>query len=248
MSKKSAELSRSERARLELERQAADSRRRRLMIAVGVGLLVVAAVVAGYIFTSSSDETGKATSDVPSGLVDGWAVPVGDPEAPMTVTIYEDPQCPVCAAFEAASRDKLDEAVAAGRVKVEYRIVSFLDEASQNNYSSRATNALLVVFETAGAEVFKAYHDTLYSQQPPEGSAGPENAELIDLAVEAGADRDEITQAIEDDVYHQWALNAADEMSKNGVNGTPTVLIDGKMIEPGDPKAALQKLLAALEG
>ena len=33
---------------------------------------------------------------------------------------------------------------------------------------------------------------------------------------------------IEDKVFEQCVVNATDQMSKDGVNGTPTVLIDGE--------------------
>jgi protein-disulfide isomerase len=247
MSKKSAELSRTQRARAEIERQQAADRRRTWVIGGVIALLVLVAVGVGYALTSSNDETGKATADVPGGLSGDWTITVGDESAPTTVTIYEDPQCPICAQFEALSGDQLEKAVEDGRVKVDYRIVSFLDPHSANAYSSRAANALYVVNETSGADVFKAFHDLLYQRQPDEDTAGPDNATLVDWAVEAGADRAAVTQGIEDDVYHQYVVDTADQMSKDGVSGTPTVFIDGKVVGQGNPQEALQALLDKLK-
>ena len=79
-------------------------------------------------------------------------------------------------------------AIADGKVKVEYRIVSFLDDASENEYSSRAANALYVVADTAGPDAFAKFHTLLYENQPAEGTAGPDDDQLIAWAVEAGAD------------------------------------------------------------
>jgi protein-disulfide isomerase len=247
MSKKSAELSRTERARAEIERQQAADRRRNWIVGGIVALLVVVVVVVGFVLTSSKDETGKTPAAVPGGLSSAWTITVGDPQAPTTVTIYEDPQCPICAQFEAMSGDALEKAVEDGRVKVDYRIVSFLDGASTNEYSSRAANALMVVNETSGGDVFKAYHDLLYQRQPAEKTAGPSNATLIDWAVEAGADRAAVTPGIEDDVYHQYVIDAADQMSKEGITGTPTIKIDGEIVGRGNPQEALQILLAKLK-
>ena len=75
--------------------------------------------------------------------------------------------------FEDAVGDQLATAIEAGEVRVEYRIVSFLDGASPNAYSSRAANALMAVQDTAGPEAFAALHDTLFANQPEEGTAGP---------------------------------------------------------------------------
>ena len=58
---------------------------------------------------------------------------------------YEDPQCPICQQFEAAVGEQVQTAIADGKVQVDYHIVSFLDDASENEYSSRAANALYVV-------------------------------------------------------------------------------------------------------
>jgi protein-disulfide isomerase len=247
MSKKSAELSRTQRARAEIERQEAAARRRNWVVGGVVALLVLVVVGVGYALTSSQDETGKTTAAVPTGLSGDGGVVVGASDAPTSITIYEDPQCPICAQFEAMSGDQVDQAIQDGRVVVEYRIVSFLDHASTNEFSSRAANALMVVNAESGSDVFKAYHDLIYQRQPDENTAGPSNDTLIDWAVEAGADRAAVTPGIQDDVYHQFVIDAADQMSKNGVTGTPTVFIDGKVVGQGNPQEALQALLDKLK-
>jgi protein-disulfide isomerase len=131
--------------------------------------------------------------------------------------------------------------VDAGKVKVEYRMVSFLDRASQNEYSSRAANAAMVVLDTAGVDAFWTFHDLLYSNQPAEGTAGPDDDQLVALAVQAGADENEVSDPIRAGQFDQWVVNATDQMSKNGVTGTPTVLIDGERAgeTAGDSLAAV---------
>jgi protein-disulfide isomerase len=158
---------------------------------------------------------------------------------------YEDPQCPICQQFEAQVGDKVAAAIDDGKVKVEYHIVSFLDRASKNQYSSRAANALYVVADTAGPEVFKKFHDLLYQNQPAENSAGPDDDQLIQWAVQAGADESAVSAKIKDDVYGQWITNATDQMSKDGVNGTPGVFIDGQL-QP-DPGTAVSAVLQAVK-
>ena len=227
--------------------QARAERTRRWAI-VGVVAVVVALIIGGAVWFAGQDPTGQSTSTssstaggTPSGA-DGFGVVVGQSDAPTKAVIYEDFQCPVCKAFEDASSKQVNEGIANGKVQVEYRIVSFLDSASENQYSSRAANAAAAVLDTAGVEAFKTFHDTLYANQPEEGTAGPENDQLIDWAVEAGADRAQVTPAIEQGAFDQWVVDATDAMSKNGVTGTPTIVIDGQKL---DPQEGLQKLLAA---
>lgn len=214
--------------------------RRRGMLVVGAGVLI-AALLIGLVtwFLATRDTTGSGGGSTPqSQAVDGYSVVVGEQDAPKTVTVYEDLQCPACAQLEAAVGDTLSQGIEDGSIKVEYRLISFLDGASSNQYSSRAMNSSLVVLEEAGLESFREFHDALYARQPAEGGAGFTDDELIDIAVEAGAEEAAVRPGIEDKIYDQWIKDATDQSSKDGVTGTPTVEIDGERVE-GDPVQAI---------
>lgn len=230
MSKKSAAQSKAERAAA-VRREQESRERRRQFLSVGAVVAVLAViVVGGFLVQSQRDTTGEVASTVPSG-VEGYGVVVGDPDAETTVTIYEDLQCPACAALEDQMGDEINAAIAAGRVNVDYRLVSFLDDASTNDYSSRALNASLVVLDAAGVEAFKEFHDVLFANQPAEGGPGPTDDQLIEYAVEAGASESEIRGPVEDKVYDQWIRNATDQMSQDGVSGTPTLRVGDEDID-----------------
>ncbi len=251
MSKKNADRSRAERAAEAVRAQQAGERRRRF-IAIGSVVAVIALLIGGgFVLQNMRDTTGDAPATAPSiaaapdgdgtpSDLKGYGIFIGEPDAPKTVTIYEDLQCPACANFEAAVGDGLKEKVDAGDLRVEYRMISFLDGQSSNEYSSRALNAALVVLDTAGLDAFRAFHDDLYANQPPEGGPGPEDEQLITRAVAAGADEDTIRKPIEDKVFAQWIKNATDQMSKDGYTSTPTVLIDGKEAKQEDVLALVQ--------
>ena len=235
-----------ERAAAALRAQEAAERRRRFVI---VGAVVaVLAIIGGltWFAISRSDTSGEAvtTSGTP-GNTDGYAVVVGDADAPVTMKFYEDPQCPICQQFESAVGPKVEQAIADGKLKVAYHVVSFLDRASANDYSSRAANALYVVADAAGPEVFAKFHQLLYENQPPENSAGPDDNQLIEWAVQAGADESDVRVGIKDKVYEQFVTNATDQMSKDGVNGTPGVFVDGQL-QP-DPGTAVSAVLEAIK-
>ncbi|MFZ2503435.1 MAG: thioredoxin domain-containing protein [Nocardioides sp.] len=238
-----SQRNKSERAAALLAEQQRKERARQFAIIGGVAAVVLLIGVLTWL-AMSRDTTGGTVATNPGGTTD-YAVVVGDADAPTTVTIYEDMQCPVCAQFEAGVADQLAAAVDAGKVKVEYRIVSFLDRASTNEYSSRAANAAFAVSDQAGEKAFQAFHDLLFANQPAENGPGHEDAQLIAYAVEAGADEASITPLIEDKAFEQYIVNATDQMSKNKVTGTPTVFIDGKRIE-GSPQDAVDAVLAAI--
>jgi protein-disulfide isomerase len=228
MANKTRQQSKSERARaLMLEQQRRERRRNLLVVgAVVVAIAIIAVVM--VIVQSKSDTTGQAASHTPSNLTGTYSVTIGKSSAPHTLKLYEDFQCPICQGFEKAVGQQIRDGIAGGKIKVDYHMVSFLDRESTTNYSSRALNAGMAVLSTAGPDAFLKFHQIAYDNQPPEGSAGVPDSTLIQWAVQAGADESKVKPLIDGNVYHQWIVNATDQMSKDGVTGTPTVFIDGQ--------------------
>lgn len=246
MSKKNRADSRSERAAAALAAQRHQEQRRRTLVVGGIVVVVLVVVVAVIFGISSGKDTSGRSAAVPAGVTDTYTVAVGDASAPHTVAVYEDFQCPICREFEAATRDRLRAAVDAGKIRLEYHMVSFLDRASTTDYSSRALNAAAVVLDTSGVDTFLKFHDLLYAHQPEEGSAGLTDQQLTSYAVDAGADEGEVKPGIDSEEFHQWTVNATDQMSKDGVNGTPTVFVDGKMQSGTGLQASIDYALGAI--
>jgi protein-disulfide isomerase len=236
-----------ERAAVALRAQQASERRRQFAMVGSV--LAVLVIIGGltWFAINRGDPTGEpvSASGTPANT-DGYGVLVGDAAAPTTLTFYEDPQCPVCKEFEQTVGEQVTQGIADGKIQVNYHIISFLDRASKNEYSSRAANALYVVADTAGPDVFKKFHDLLYANQPEEGTAGPDDDQLVQYAVQAGADEAAVRQKIEDNVFAQWVVNATDQSSKDGVNGTPSVAVNGELVT-GTPQDALNAVLDAVK-
>ncbi|HEY3530848.1 MAG TPA: thioredoxin domain-containing protein [Nocardioides sp.] len=222
-------LSKSERAQALMRQQQRRERRRNLLVvgSVVLAVLIIAAVL--FFVQSKSDTTGKSVtaSGTPKNLSGQYDVVIGKSSAPHTIKLYEDLQCPICQEFEKAAGDQVRSAIADGKVKVDYHMVAFLDRESSTNYSSRALNAAMAVLSTAGPQGFLKFHEIAYDNQPAEGSAGVPDSTLVDWAVQAGADKAKVTPLIDGNVYHQWVVNATDQMSKDKVTGTPTIFIDG---------------------
>lgn len=217
-------------------------RRRRTAVVTAVGVAVLAVIlVIGYIVQSGRD-TSTTAGTPPTGAV-GYAIPAGPATAPVKVAVYEDFLCPYCGDFESATRTALQDAVDSGKVQVQYHVLSFLDDQTSTQYSSRAANALAVVLDTSGPKVAKSFHDLLFENQPAEGSAGLSDSRLTALAVQAGARESAVAAGIKDGTFAQWVKNVNDRASKDGVNSTPTVKIDGKKVE----FKTIDELVAAVE-
>ena len=212
-------------------RAAARGRQRTVVGAVVAAVLLVVAVVV-VIAVQTSRTSTSASAAVPPNTVDGGTVVVvGSADAPVTVDLYEDFQCPNCKAFEDAAGSTLAQLVAAGTVQVHHHGMAFLDTHANDNYSTRALNAAAVVVGAAGTDAFQTFSDLLFANQPDESGSGLTDDQLIAYAAQAGAGGAEVEQQIRDLHYGDWVTTVTDQASKNGVTGTPTVLVDGTTLD-----------------
>jgi protein-disulfide isomerase len=117
--------------------------------------------------------------------------------------------------------------VAAGTVQARYHGMAFLDTTANHDYSTRALNAAAVVVDAAGPEGFQKFHDLLFVHQPAEGGSGLTDEQLVEYAVQAGADAGAAAAGVEQRTYGDWVRTATDQASKDGVTGTPTVFVNG---------------------
>lgn len=223
MSKKNVQANRSERAAAAVrEQQRQEARRRNTMYAAVAGVLVLV-LVGGFLWmraNDSSDDINAPAAGSEHGLT------IGNADAPHQVVIYEDFLCPFCGELEAATRDGLAQAAADGKVQVEFRPFVLLSRFG--DYSERATNAFAVVLDASGPEVAKEFHDLLFENQPAEDADPfPSDDELVDWAVEAGATEGDVRPGIEDLAQQDWVDAATQAATDAGVQGTPTVLLDG---------------------
>jgi protein-disulfide isomerase len=207
-------------------------RRGRLVAGITVAVLVVAAVLVTVLVQSARTDTADAVA--PAHTAAGTAetgFAVGSPDAPVTVDVYEDYLCPACRAFEQSAGSTLDQLAADGEVLVRYRPVAILDRLSDDEYSTRAANAAAVVADTAGAEALRSFSALLFGQQPAEGGPGLTDDQLVDLAAQAGAQGDDVAAAIRDLRFGDWVAAATDRASRDGLTGTPRILVDGQPLE-----------------
>ena len=207
-------------------RARAERRRRSVIGGVAAAAVVVVALVVVIVIQTARTST-SADAAAPANTVDGTVIAVGSADAPVTVDVYEDFQCPNCKAFEDESGATLDQLVADGTVQARYHGMAFLDTNANDQYSTRALNAAAVVLATAGPDAFQTFHDLLFANQPAEGGSGLSDEQLVEFAGQAGATGSTVELGIRDLTYGDWVKTATDQASKDGVTGTPTVFVDG---------------------
>ena len=225
--KRDARRSRTERARAQAEERRKAQKRKEQLTRFGLIAGVLVLVVGGYLLVTNLGSDKPDTA--PEGATDTYGLLLGEPDAPKEIVVYEDFLCPFCGQLELTVRDQLDAAVEAGEVNVEYRPLPFLERIS--DYSPEAANAFAVVLDESGPEVAKAFHALLFDNQPSEEGPFPDEDELVEMAVEAGATEADVRPGIEDMAFEGWVDAAGEAASKEGINSTPTVLVDGQRVE-----------------
>ncbi|MEV4547589.1 DsbA family protein [Nonomuraea wenchangensis] len=196
---------------------------------VAVAVACVAIAVLGVLaFT----EPGESSAEVRlTRQLDGSMVLANRGGDAPVLDVYEDFDCPVCKDMHAKVDPTIQRLARAGKVKVVFHAVTiFVDEPMRSN-SVRAAAAARCVPESS----WLAFRDELYAIQPaPHGVAsGFTVEELVQAARKAGA---QVDTCVRDQSYAESHLA---ETAKVRLEGTPTLLLDGKLLggEAFDPEA-----------
>ncbi|MEV4439692.1 thioredoxin domain-containing protein [Streptomyces sp. NPDC049577] len=260
MSQKNNDGKRSARERLQEQRRKEEARakRKRSLIAGAVVLAVlgVGAGVAALVATSGKKDEQKAAGPLiaPQGATgkDDLAIPVGNPAAKATLTVYEDFRCPACAQFENGYRDTVHALQDKGQLKAEYHIVTLIDKNLHGTGSLNAANAAACA-QDAGK--FLAYHDELYKNQPPEtDDAYGKKPRLLELAGKVGGlESPSFEKCVDEGTHNTWVKKSQESFSSSSYRATPTVLLNGKSIygdmsNPLTPEKLRQMVAAAQKG
>jgi protein-disulfide isomerase len=157
------------------------------------------------------------------------------------VDAYIDFLCPFCRMFQEQNGDRLDEMVDSGMITLVYHPLGFLDRLSTTRYSTRAAAASGCASDGGR---FREYLYALYDSQPPEGGDGLSDEELVQLGLQVGLDAGFAT-CVGARAYIEWAEYVTTLAAARGVNGTPSVYVDGVGV-PASAKAIMALALAKL--
>ena len=141
------------------------------------------------------------------------------------VSVYSDFMCPNCGNFESVNHADLDALQASGAIVLDYHPIAILDNSSTTQYSTRSAQAVAAVASLDPAH-FVAFYDSLFVNQPTEGGAGLTDQELASRALAAGVTQ-EAVDSFSKGTFTPWAGAATQQATKDGVQGTPTVVING---------------------
>lgn len=238
------------REELRRQQEAAAKAARRTGIAVKAawitGLAVIALMIGVTVFAlTRPGSAGVAAGTVvaPQNATAEGAVVIGKPDAPVTVGIWADFMCPFCGDFERANGADLSALVDAGTARLEVHPMSFLDpQSAGSRFSTRTANAFVAVANDDPARAWE-FSKLIYENQPAEGTAGLTDAQLADLARQAGVP-DDVVATFAAETWVPWIQQLTQQAWDSGITGTPTVKINqtlftGDIYTPGPLAAAI---------
>ncbi|MGB8389358.1 DsbA family protein [Mycobacterium sp.] len=222
--------------------KSAEGKSGRLVQIGGTAFVVIFAVLlVFYIVTSHHKKAGTAGAGDTVRVTSSKLVTqpgTGNPKA--VVLFYEDFLCPACGNFERTFGPTVSRLIDAGAIEADYAMVSILDSARNQDYSSRAGAAALCVADES-LDAFRRFHSALYSAdiQPNErGTSFPDNARLIEIAREAG-----VVGKVPDCINSgKYLSRVTGEAAAAHITSTPTIKINGDDYEWSTPDALVAKV------
>jgi protein-disulfide isomerase len=194
-------------------------------------IIIAGLIIAGAILLKGTNtpnagslNNGQVETGSPSKVTSADRT-LGDPNAKVTLIVYEDFQCPFCDKFfKESEKPIIDTYVKSGEVLFVYRDFAFLGaESIQAAEAARC----------AGDQgKFWEYHDYLFNHQDGENRGGFADAKLKTFASTLGLNQSSFDQCLDSNKYEKAVADSAVEGRNAGVSGTPKgfIMKGGKVI------------------
>ena len=208
-------------------------------LALVSGLALVAAALAivvlgqngGRPATGDSPALISPASSYPTGLADGEAL--GKADAPVTLEVWSDFQCPFCGQFARAYLPRLvSDFVVNGQLRIVAHDIDFLGRG----HPDESADAAVAASCAADQGRYWQYHDLLFWNQAGENLGAFDPPRLQAMADELGLDRASWGSCLADPQRAQDVAAATSRALASGIDSTPTLILDGT-VAAGLPRA-----------
>jgi protein-disulfide isomerase len=194
---------------------------------IGASAAIVLLVVLLMVFNQSPPAAAIKAPDVPAEWLNRNVM--GDPNAPITVQIWEDFLCPACRQWTTTVEPQvIDQYVKSGQIQLEFRQFPLSGHAPGSNMAAMASLC------AADQGAFWTYHNRLFMGQD-QGQAGFTIDALTRYADELDLDSRALLECMSSQKYRDEVAASANEALQLGLNATPSVLVNGtRMTNPFD--------------
>jgi protein-disulfide isomerase len=210
------------------------------LIALGAAL-VVFAVVAPQL-----RPVAEIVTVTPAALPDADGLSLGDPNASVTIDVFEDFQCSACQRFtENTEPLVIQNLVAIGKARYVFHNYPFLDGsgAGSSGESDQAANASMCANEQ---DKFWEMHSSLYANWSGENQGAFSTRRLQAIAESIGLDVAAFNSCFSAKKYEAEIQADFDLGEEMGVSGTPTVFVNGRRVGQANTVASYQEIAEAV--
>ncbi len=181
-----------------------------------VGLVLVVVALANRAPISAIEQR-----DVPAEWINGRTL--GDPDAPVTISMWEDFLCPACQQWNAQVEPQLfEEQIQTGRAKMEYNYLPLQAHGPGARWGA-------VAAECANEQnAFWPYHDRLFQLASTQGQTAFSFDRLVGHAKDLGLDSDAFQICMTSGENQTLVDNSLSQATTLGVSSTPTMLLNGQ--------------------
>lgn len=229
------------------ERRARMQRQQQRQRLITIGLIALgAAIIVFAMVWPQIRPAGEIVAVTPAALPQPDGLSLGDPNAPVTIDVFEDFQCPACKTFtENIEPLVIQNLVATGQARYVFHNYPFLDGpgAGSSGESDQAANASMCASEQGK---FWEMHSTLYANWSGENQGAFSTRRLQAMAESLGLDMQAFNSCFAANKYEaeiQADLDLGDQM---GVSGTPTVFVNGTRVGAQGKVASYEEIAAAV--
>jgi protein-disulfide isomerase len=141
----------------------------------------------------------------------------GSDEADVTLVEYGDFECPYCGAAYLILK-RVQQRVG-GRLRFVFRHFPIAESHPHAEYAAEASESVAAL---GGPESFWRMHDLLFENQ-----RALQYNDLARYAAEAGVTGDVVLNDLDEGRYRELVRESFMDGARSGVNGTPTLFIDG---------------------
>jgi protein-disulfide isomerase len=206
-----------------------------MLAATLVGVLIV-------VFVAMQQLGGKASGDTlrdpglayPAELMDGSSI--GRADAPVTLEVWEDYQCPVCARHSLEIEPVLvGTYVRDGVLRIVHHDLAFLGRGGPDDESVLAASGAVCADRQ---DAYWDYSHWVYANQDGENAGGFRPERLRSIAEAAGVDVSGWDACVSDAAVRQQVADSTATGTGMGVNSTPTMYLNGTRLDPPGLKTA----------
>lgn len=210
-------------------------RERRQRISIILGVTLVALVIAALVFIPNYLESRRPVGDIvtitPKEYPNANGREMGLADAPVTIEVFEDFQCPACANYTTQIEPQvIENLIKPGQVHYIYRQFPVLDDRLGGGESDQAANASMCAAEQ---DRFWDYHEIVYANWDGENQGAFRDARLLAFAEALDLDMEQFRSCFNANKYRDEINADLDRGTQIGVQGTPSVFVNGELLTPG---------------